>query len=104
MRPWLRFKGESQDQNQEAIRSFVRFVAVAFIVAVVIIAIGEASRTDDANQAATPVTTTSDPIAVDLTRCRAIAAEQLATADTCCRVWAENRRRFFGPRKPGEAR
>jgi conjugative transfer region protein TrbK len=44
-------------------------------------------------------------MAADLARCRDVTAEQLAADDTCRRVWAENRRRFFAPNnKPAEAR
>ena len=105
MKAWWLFKNESRDQHQEAVKSLVRFAVIAFVVAVVIVAIGEASRTDDASRMVAPAPTTSDPIAADLARCRDVTAEQMASDDTCRRVWAENRRRFFAPNnKPGEAR
>ena len=31
-----------------------------------------------------------------LARCRTVTPEQTATYDDCRRIWAENRRRFFG--------
>ncbi len=105
MKAWLRFKGESRDENQEAVRSFVRFTAIAVVIAATVIAIGEATRTDDASRDVAPGATTSDPLAADLARCRDVTAERLAADDTCRRVWAENRRRFFAPNnKPAETR
>jgi len=105
MKAWWLFKNESRDRHQEAVKSLVRFAAIAFVAAVVITAIGEASRTDDANRDVAPAAMTHDPLAADLSRCRDVTAEKMASDDTCRRVWAENRRRFFAPsNKPGEAR
>jgi conjugative transfer region protein TrbK len=105
MKAWLRDNGEGRDGRDAAVRSFVRFTAIAVVVAAVIIAIGEATRTDDAGRDVAPAAMKNDPLAVDLARCRDITAEQLAADDTCRRVWAENRRRFFAPsNKPAEAR
>lgn len=105
MKAWLRDTGEGRDGHQAAIRSFLRFAAIAAVIVAVIIAIGEASRTDDASRDVAPAARgASDPLTADLARCRDITAEQLAANDTCRRVWAENRRRFFAPNKPAEAR
>lgn len=105
MKVWPRDTGEGRDGHQVAIRSFLRFTAIAVVVVAVIIAIGEASRTDDASRDVAPAPTKSDPLAADLARCREVTAEQLAADETCRRVWAENRRRFFAPSsKPTEAR
>ena len=105
MKAWLRLRSESQDERHATVVSLVRFAVIAFVVAVVIVAIGEASRTDGANRTVAPTPTTSDPLAAELARCRDVTAEQMASDDTCRRVWAENRRRFFAPNnKPGEAR
>lgn len=38
----------------------------------------------------------------DLARCRSVASEEAASYQPCQKVWAENRRRFFG-RKDGAA-
>ena len=102
---WLRDNGKGGNGRDAAVRSFLRFTAIAVVVAAIVIAIGEASRTDDASHDVVPLTTKSDPMAADLARCRDVTAEQLAADDTCRRVWAENRRRFFAPNnKPAEAR
>jgi len=42
---------------------------------------------------------TTGALASSLARCRTVTPEQTATYDDCRRIWAENRRRFFGPRK-----
>jgi conjugative transfer region protein TrbK len=105
MKAWPRDNGEGGNGRDAAVRSFLRFTAIAVVVATTIIAIGEASRTDDASRDVAPAAIKSDPLAVDLARCRDVTAEQLAADDTCRRVWAENRRRFFAPNnKPAEAR
>ncbi len=82
----------------------MRFATVVFVVAIVIIAIGETSRTDDVSPDVVPATMKNNPFAADLARCRDVTGEQITANDTCRRVWAENRRRFFTPHKPAEAR
>lgn len=105
MRAWLRENGEGRNGLDAAVRSFLRFTTIAVVVAAIIIAIGEASRSDDASRDGALAVTKSDPLAADLARCRDITAEQLAADDTCRRVWAENSRRFFAPNnKPDEGR
>lgn len=105
IKAWLRDTGEGGSGRDAAVRSFLRFTAITVAVAAIIIAIGEASRTDDASHDVAPPLAKSDPMTADLARCRDVTAEQLAADDTCRRVWAENRRRFFAPNnKPAEAR
>jgi conjugative transfer region protein TrbK len=104
MKAWLQSMGESRGQHHEAVRLFVRFATIAFVVAIMIIAIGEASRTDDVSRDVAPATMKKDPLAADLARCRDVTVEQITSNETCHRVWAENRRRFFTPHKPAEAR
>lgn len=104
MKALLRDNGENRNGRDAAVRSLLRFTAIAVVVAATIIAIGEASRTDDGSRDVAPAAMKNDPLAADLARCRDVTAEQLAADDTCRRVWAENRRRFFAPQKPGEAR
>jgi conjugative transfer region protein TrbK len=104
MKAWLRLQNGSRNERQKAMSSFLRFAVIACIVATAIIAVGEALRTDVPDRAIAPVLTVNDPLAADLARCRDVTAEQLAADDRCRRVWAENRRRFFAPAKPAEAR
>jgi conjugative transfer region protein TrbK len=104
MKAGQRGNKEGREGRDAVVRSFLRFTAIAVAITAIIIAIGEASRTDDGSHDVAPAATKSDPLAADLARCHDVTAEQLATDDTCRRVWAENRRRFFAPQKPGEAR
>lgn len=104
MKGWLRFKRDVKGGRRTALASLARFAAVVIVLVIAIIAIGEAKRTDEARHTGTPATTTADPLAADLARCRNITAEQLSAVNTCRRVWAENRKRFFTPNKPAEAR
>jgi conjugative transfer region protein TrbK len=39
---------------------------------------------------------TTGTLASSLARCRTVTPEQTAIYDDCRRIWAENRRRFFG--------
>jgi conjugative transfer region protein TrbK len=105
MKAWLRNDGEGRHGRDAAVRSFLRLTAIVVVVAVIIATIGEASRTDDASRDVAPPVTKSEPLTVDLARCRDVTAEQLEADGTCRCVWAENRRRFFAPNnKPTEAR
>jgi len=45
---------------------------------------------------------TADVDGSDLARCRSVTSEETASYQHCQKVWAENRRRFFG-RKDGAA-
>lgn len=42
---------------------------------------------------------TAGTLAPSLARCGKVTPDQTATYDYCRRIWAENRRRFFGPTK-----
>lgn len=98
-----RFK-DNLDQHREAVASFVRFAAITVVAVIIIIAIGEATRTHHVGRDDPSAPARNDPLAAGLARCRDVTAEQLAADDTCRRVWAENRKRFFAPSsKPAEA-
>jgi conjugative transfer region protein TrbK len=49
---------------------------------------------ETASNSAGPQTTGT--LGSSLARCRTVTLEQTATYDHCRRIWAENRRRFFG--------
>jgi conjugative transfer region protein TrbK len=76
-------------------RVFVRLGTLAFVAAALVVAAMQARRSEI--DVARPIAIAADPLAAELIRCRAITPEQLAIDDTCRRVWAENRRRFFTP-------
>jgi conjugative transfer region protein TrbK len=96
----LRLKDLKRDRRHVAVTALVRFAAIAIVAVIVIIAIGEASRTNVPDLPVGPALTERDPLAAALLRCRTITAEQLAADDSCRRAWAESRRRFFAPRMP----
>jgi conjugative transfer region protein TrbK len=97
MKAWLPLQRDGRGDRAVTVVSLVRFAVIACGAAIVIIAIGEASRTPDASPTVAPATEHVDPLAAELTRCRTVTAEQLAADDSCRRVWAESRRRFFAP-------
>ncbi|MGD9920860.1 MAG: putative entry exclusion protein TrbK-alt [Pseudorhodoplanes sp.] len=96
MKAWHPFKREENGDGGSGVASFLHFAAIAAAVAIAIIAMGEASRSRDTSRAVGPATETRDPLAAELSRCRAV----LSADDTCRHIWAENRRRFFTPRAP----
>ena len=52
-----------------------------------------------------PVIVESDPLRVELERCRTITPKELAADAACQAAWAEIRQRFFGPsRQTGDGR
>ena len=93
----LWFNRDRRHEHGGTMMTAVRFAIITCIAALAIIAIGEALRTDDPDRLTPPARKTADPLAADLLTCREITVEQLAVDDTCRRVWAENRRRFFAP-------
>jgi conjugative transfer region protein TrbK len=97
IKAWLHFEREGASDRANAVRSLLRFAAIAVAVAIAIIAIGEPSRTREADRSVAPAAEANDRLAAELARCREVTPEQLAADDTCRRVWAENRRRFFAP-------
>jgi conjugative transfer region protein TrbK len=100
IKAWLQLERETGNDRANAVRSLLRFAAIAVVVAIAIIAIGEVSRTREAGRTVAPVATASDRLVAELARCREVTPEQLAADGTCRRVWAENRRRFFAPTAP----
>ena len=75
----------------------LRVGALAFVVAVLAVAMVQSRNANDVRDAVPTTATAADPLSADLMRCRTVTPEQLAVDDTCRRVWAENRRRFFTP-------
>lgn len=100
MKIWRPRSQEARGDHIVTVSWLVRFVTIAAVVAIAIIAIREASRTDETAHTIAPTTTARDPLAAQLARCREITAEQLAVDASCRRVWAENRKRFFMPNAP----
>lgn len=76
--------------------ALVRMTALALALMAVAVALVQL-RDGSTPTAVEPRPAIVDPLASELARCRTITPEQLAADDTCRRVWAENRRRFFEP-------
>jgi conjugative transfer region protein TrbK len=77
-------------------RQIARIVAVGLVVFVVTFAIVRSQHSEQAVVLA-PVEHDDAQIHVqELARCRTITSEETAALETCRRVWAENRRQFFG--------
>lgn len=75
----------------------IRIAAIITMLALLAVAAIQSGPVEEAAQGAVTSSKTVDPLAADLARCRTVSAEQLASDDTCRRVWAENRRRFYTP-------
>lgn len=43
-----------------------------------------------------------NPLGAELERCRKVTSEQVPELQACRLVWAENRRRFLGPKKAAQ--
>jgi conjugative transfer region protein TrbK len=85
-------------------QSLLRFAAIMAVLATAIVAVGEALRPHDPDVTTTSPMPGKDPLADVLARCQDVTVEQLAANDTCRRIWAENRRRFFAPHQSMEPR
>ena len=77
------------------------FVSTAAIVPSLIVAACaiQLRGDDDRPPAASSASRTTDSVAPELERCRAVTPEQVADIQKCRRIWAENRRRFLGQKK-----
>jgi conjugative transfer region protein TrbK len=78
-------------------RQFLRMAAVSFVVLIVVLAIIQSQRGNDAGIVAPPEHGEADTLVSELTRCRAVTLDQTALLETCRRLWAVRRRQFFAP-------
>lgn len=97
MRARLRFKRLVSQERPAGLGVLLRVGALAFVVAVLAIAMIQSRNANDVRDPIPTTATAADPLSADLIRCRTVTPDQLAIDDTCRRVWAENRRRFFAP-------
>ena len=58
---------------------------------------------DDLPASGTERSPSTDPMALDLIRCRAVKFEQASDYDRCHKIWTEHRRRFLVGNKPSDA-
>ena len=76
-------------------RQLARIAAVGFVVLIVALTIVQ-SRHSDAVVLAPLEHRDAETLVEELARCRTITSDETAALETCRRVWAENRRQFFG--------
>jgi conjugative transfer region protein TrbK len=81
------------------------FVTMAALVpALVVAACAIQLRGDSDSPAVRPsASRVTDPLGVELERCRKVTSEQVAELQECRLIWAENRRRFLGSKKTSAA-
>ena len=84
---------------------FRRFPLIAAIGIVVlsVAACAVQLRPDQDSEPSAVASEDSHPLAPKLESCLTVTPDQTATFEYCRRVWAENRRRFFGPQKKSPA-
>jgi conjugative transfer region protein TrbK len=77
------------------LRLIAWIAAAGFIVLTGALAVIRSPRSEDAGVIAPLMR--EEALGSELTRCRAVTSDQIALLENCRRVWAENRRQFFGP-------
>jgi len=81
-------------------RQYARVAAVGFVVMVTAFAINLSRRDQDGGIVAQLEREQATALATELLRCRVVMPDDSASLENCRLVWAENRRKFFGPTKP----
>ena len=80
-------------------RHFARIAAVGFIVLIAAWAVIRSQHGEDPGIIAPLEREEADALASELARCRTVTLDATASLQNCRRVWAENRRQFFGSPK-----
>ena len=80
-------------------RQFLRMAVASFIILIIVLAIIQSRRGDEAEIAVPLRREEADALVSELARCRTVTLDQTASLETCRRLWAENRRQFFAPSK-----
>jgi conjugative transfer region protein TrbK len=87
-------------------RLFARIAAVGLIVLIVAFTVIQSWHSEDPIVLTPLAHDRADALIQELARCRTITSDEAAALETCRRVWAENRRQFFGvarlPQSPSE--
>jgi conjugative transfer region protein TrbK len=82
---------------------FVRIAAVVLVVLIVVLTIVRSRHGEQAVVLAPPEHGDAQALGQELARCRTITSDEAAALETCRRVWAENRRQFFGAGRPPQS-
>lgn len=80
-------------------RHFARIAAAGFIVLIAAWAVIRSQHGEDPGGIAPLEREEADALASELVRCRTVTLDSTASLQNCRRVWAENRRQFFGSPK-----
>jgi conjugative transfer region protein TrbK len=74
----------------------IRIAAVSSVVLIVALTIIRSRQSEDAVVLAPLEHEEVDELVRELAHCRTITSDETTALETCRRVWAENRRQFFG--------
>jgi conjugative transfer region protein TrbK len=77
-------------------RQLTRIAAVCFVVLIVALTIVQSQHSQYAVVLGPLEQREAGTFVEGLARCRTITSDETAALETCRRVWAENRRQFFG--------
>jgi len=80
-------------------RHFARIATVGFIVLIAGLAVVQSRRGEDPGIIAPLELEEVHAFVSELTRCRTVTLNEIASLENCRRVWADHRRQFFGPSK-----
>lgn len=80
----------------DPVRLIVQLGAIAFLLATVALSVGSLRDVSVANERSLIGREEASLDGDELARCRTVTPEQRPLDETCRRVWADNRRRFFG--------
>jgi conjugative transfer region protein TrbK len=80
-------------------RHFVRIAVVGFMVSMAAWAAVHSRRGEDSGTIAPIERDETNALVSELARCRTVKTDATAELEDCRRVWADNRRQFFGPTK-----
>jgi conjugative transfer region protein TrbK len=84
-------------------RQLARVAAVGIVVLVVALTIVRSRHSEHAVVLAPLEQGDAEVLVQELARCRTITSDEAAALETCRRVWAENRRQFFGSARPPQS-
>jgi conjugative transfer region protein TrbK len=80
-------------------RHFARIAAVGFMVSMAAWAVIHSRRGEDPGIIARTERDETNALVSELARCRTVKTDATAELEDCRRIWADNRRQFFGPTK-----
>jgi conjugative transfer region protein TrbK len=76
-------------------QQFLRIAAVVFVALAAVVALIQSQRGEEAAVLMPLGQGEADALVSELARCRTITPNDTAVLESCRRIWAENRQRFF---------